>query len=183
MSGNSDEDLVKGCIKGDRRYQELLYLKFSRKMMGVCYRYTKSQQEAEDLLQESFIRIYKKINQYRSEGSLEGWIRKVVLSTVFDFLRKQNLMIAMTNIETNVEEVVTDDLFPETDLELLVQTIRDLSPGYRAVFNLYVIEGYTHKEIGKILGISDGTSKSQYAMARRVLQGKLKQFSPSIKIK
>lgn len=177
---NSEYELVKGCVEGNRQCQELLYLKYSRKMMGVCYRYTKSKVEAEDLLQDAFIRVFRKIGQFKFEGSLEGWIRKVVLSTVFDHLRKQSLIVAHTDVETSGEPDSADDLFPEVDLELLVNAIRELSPGYRAVFNMFAIEGYSHKEISSILGISAGTSKSQYSAARKALQKKLKIYAPAI---
>jgi RNA polymerase sigma-70 factor (ECF subfamily) len=179
----SEEEMINGCVKGNRRCQELLYLKFSRKMMGVCFRYTRAQEEAEDVLQESFIRIFKKIDQFRFEGSLEGWIRRVVLNTVFDHLRKQNIMIALSDINEYEELETGEDLFPDVDLDLLINAIRELSPGYRAVFNMFAIEGYSHKEISAILGISVGTSKSQYAAARRVLQKKLKVYAPTSKMK
>lgn len=174
-----DQELIKGCIKGNRRYQELLYLKYCRKMMGVCCRYTNIKEEAEDLLQDAFIRIFSRLHQFRFEGSLEGWIRKVVLSTIFDHLRKKTFLVALTD-EMNIEEPGEDDEFiSKVECEELVTAIRQLSPGYRAVFNMYAVEGYTHREIGELLGISTGTSKSQYSAARRTLQKRLKVYSNS----
>ena len=185
MEISNEEELVKGCIKGNRRYQELLYLKFCRKMMGVCFRYSKNKEEAEDLLQDAFIRVFTRLHQFRYEGSLEGWIRRVVLSTIFDSFRKKTLMVVLSDYEISDEVSDTSDFMADADIdfEQLVNAIRELSPGYRTVFNMYAIEGYTHKEIGAILGISTGTSKSQYSAARRVLQKKLKVYSYSSSIK
>ena len=177
MEISGEEELVKGCIKGNRRYQELLYLKFCRKMMGVCYRYSRSKEESEDILQEAFIRVFSRLHQFRFEGSLEGWIRKVVLSTVYDNFRKKNFLIVLSDFYSYEEIPVTSDFMSEVDFEELVNAIKELSPGYRTVFNMYAVEGYTHKEIASILGISTGTSKSQYFNARRILQNKLKIFS------
>jgi RNA polymerase sigma factor (sigma-70 family) len=185
MEISGEEELVKGCVKGNRRYQELLYLKFCRKMMGVCYRYSRSKEESEDLLQEAFIRVFSRLHQFRHEGSLEGWIRKVVLSTIYDNFRKKSFLIVLSDFDSYEETPVTNDFMEEVDFEELVNAIKELSPGYRTVFNMYAVEGYTHKEIGTILGISPGTSKSQYSNARRILQNKLKIYSPgaSVKIK
>jgi RNA polymerase sigma-70 factor (ECF subfamily) len=176
---HQEEELVKGCVRGNRRDQELLYLKFSRKMMGVCLRYTKNKEEAEDLLQDAFIRVFSKLNQFRFEGSLEGWIRRVVLSTVFDHLRKHTFLVVISENEIAEEPEENEEWFSDVDLDRLVKAIQELSPGYRAVFNMFAVEGYSHKEIASILGISVGTSKSQYSAARRALQKKLKMFAPS----
>jgi RNA polymerase sigma factor (sigma-70 family) len=168
----TDKELVEECLKSNRRCQELLYLKFSRKMMGVCIRYTRLEADAEDLLQESFITVFRKLSTFRFEGSLEGWIRKIVLSIVFNHLRKQNYHYQI--IEDNIaEEEKEEDVFADVEINQLVTAIRELSPGYRSVFNMHVIDGYTHKEIGEILGIAPGTSKSQFAQAKKALQKKL----------
>ncbi len=174
----TEKELVSECLKSNRRCQELLYLKFSRKMMGVCIRYTRSKADAEDMLQESFIKVFSKLSQYRFEGSLEGWIRKIVLSTVLNYLRKQNYQFQ--SIEEDLADTIEeeDDQFEHVELEKLVKAIRELSPGFRAVFNLHVIDGYTHKEIAEILGISPGTSKSQLYAAKLALQKKLGMHRP-----
>ncbi len=150
--------------------------------MGVCSRYTKTKEEAEDILQDAFIKVFAKLNQYRFEGSLEGWIRRVVLSTIFDSFRKKTFLIVLTD-QIAEEEPEEDDFMSEIDFDKLVTAIRELSPGYRTVFNMYAVEGYTHKEIGEMLGISDGTSKSQYAAARRALQKKLAPFWQTTSLK
>ncbi len=183
MTASGEEELVKGCINGDRKYQELLYLKFSRKMMGICYRYSNKKEDAEDLLQDAFIKVYSRLHQFRQEGSLEGWIRKIVLSTIYDSFRKKRFLVVLSDINSAEETEEAPDLFPEVDFEQLIEAIRNLSPGYRTVFNMYAVEGYTHKEIANLLGISTGTSKSQYSAARKSLQKKLNVFAekPSIR--
>ena len=179
----SEQDLVKGCVDGNRRYQELLYLKFCRKMMGICFRYSKSREEAEDLLQDAFIRIFSKLHQFRNEGSLEGWIRRIVLSTIYDNFRKKNHLLVLSEWVENAAALEDNSQLEDTDFEELIVAIRELSPGYRTVFNMYAIEGYTHKEIAARLGISEGTSKSQYSGARRILQQKLKIYNRSAELK
>lgn len=179
MGVSGDAELVKGCIDGNRKYQELLYLKFCKKMMGVCYRYTQNKEEAEDILQDAFIKVYSKLHQFRNEGSLEGWIRRVVLSTIYDSFRKKSFLVVLTENNLREEPEEAEDFINEADFDQLVEAIRNLSPGYRTVFNMYAVEGYAHKEIAGILGISIGTSKSQYSAARRILQKKLKVYSGS----
>jgi RNA polymerase sigma-70 factor (ECF subfamily) len=179
---SEEEELVKGCIDGDRRYQELLYLRFCRKMMGVCFRYSKNREEAEDHLQDAFIKVFSRLKQFRFEGSLEGWIRRIVLSTIFDNFRKRTVMLVLNDYDVREESTETDEFLSDVDMDQLVNAIRDLSPGYRAVFNMFAVEGYTHKEISALLGISVGTSKSQYSAARRALQKRLKVFTNSSSI-
>jgi RNA polymerase sigma-70 factor (ECF subfamily) len=180
---SGEADLVKGCLKGDRSYQELLYLKYCKKMMGVCIRYSKSKEEAEDILQDAFIRIYSKLHQYRNEGSLEGWIRRIVLSTIYDSFRKKNHLLVLNDMSDYEENVEETDFMDHVDMEELIQAIRELSPGYRTVFNMFAVEGYTHKEIASNLGISVGTSKSQYSGARRILQNKLMKYNSILAVK
>ncbi|MGZ5222205.1 MAG: RNA polymerase sigma factor, partial [Chitinophagaceae bacterium] len=132
--------------------------------------------EAEDILQEGFIKIYKKLGSFRSEGSFEGWIRRIFVNTAIEHFRRKRYLQPVTEKEENTLEgnylSVLDNL-AERDILKLVQ---QLSPGYRTVFNMYVVEGYTHKEIGDILGISEGTSKSQLSRAKVILQEKVKKF-------
>jgi RNA polymerase sigma factor (sigma-70 family) len=183
MSVEGDEELLKGCINGDRKYQELLYLKYSRKMMGICYRYTNKKEDAEDLLQDAFIKIFSRLHQFRREGSFEGWIRKIVLSTIYDSFRKKTFLVVLS--ENNITEELEEEseLFPEVDFQHLIEAIRELSPGYRTVFNMRAVEGYTHKEIALMLGISTGTSKSQFFAARKALQKKLNVFDKKSAVK
>jgi RNA polymerase sigma-70 factor (ECF subfamily) len=177
MSDSGEVELIKGCLAGDRRYQELLYVKFCRKMLGICNRYTGSKEEAEDLLQDAFIKVFNQLERFRFEGSLEGWIRRIVINTIIDHFRKKSVMVVLTDYETYTESPADLDFVSNADFQELLNAIRELSPGYRTVFNMFAVEGYSHKEISEALGISTGTSKSQYSAARRILQKKLKVHS------
>ena len=171
-----ESDLINGCIEGNRRMQEELYRRFSPRMYAVCLRYAGNSEEAEDILQEGFIKIFKKLESFRGEGSFEGWIRRIFVNTAIEHFRRKRYLQPVTEKEENTIEgkylSVLDDLAEKDILEL----VRQLSPGYRTVFNMYVVEGYTHKEIGDILGISEGTSKSQLSRAKVILQEMVKNY-------
>ena len=156
--------------------QEELYRRFSPKMYAVCLRYAGNAEEAEDILQEGFIKVFKKLNSFRSEGSFEGWVRRIFVNTAIEHFRRKRYLMPVTEKEENTIEgkylSVLDDLAAR-DIMMLVQ---DLSPGYRTVFNLYVVEGYTHKEIADMMNISEGTSKSQLSRAKVILQDMVKKF-------
>jgi RNA polymerase sigma-70 factor (ECF subfamily) len=172
----TESDLINGCLKGDRRTQEELYRRFSPKMYAVCLRYAGNAEEAQDILQEGFIKVFKKLDSFRSEGSFEGWIRRIFVNTAIEHFRRKRYLMPVTEKEENTIEgkylSVLDNL-AAADIMALVQ---ELSPGYRTVFNMYVIEGYSHKEIGDILGISEGTSKSQLSRAKVILQDMVRKF-------
>lgn len=172
----TESDLINGCLKGDRRIQEELYRRFSPKMYAVCLRYAGNAEEAQDILQEGFIKVFKKLDSFRSEGSFEGWIRRIFVNTAIEHFRRKRYLMPVTEKEENTIEgkylSVLDNL-AAADIMALVQ---ELSPGYRTVFNMYVIEGYSHKEIGDILGISEGTSKSQLSRAKVILQDMVRKF-------
>lgn len=170
-----DEDFIERCLNNDSKSQGELYRQFAPKMFGICLRYAKNQMEAEDVLQEGFIKVFRYLKDYRNEGSLEGWIRRTMVNTAINFYKKKikyqkDVSLDQTEPVNNEEESAIDKLSAK---ELLV-LIHELPDGYRMVFNLNVIEGYTHKEIGKMLNISENTSKSQLSRARGVLQEKLK---------
>jgi RNA polymerase sigma factor (sigma-70 family) len=169
----SESDLIRACIGGNRSMQEELYRRFAPKMYAVCMRYANNADDAQDLLQEGFIKVYRNLAKFRAEGSFEGWIRRVFINTSIEHFRRKNTLYSITEKEENVIEdadISALDNLAEKDIINLVQ---ELSPGYRTVFNMYVIEGYSHKEIGNILGISEGTSKSQLARAKAILQKKV----------
>jgi RNA polymerase sigma factor (sigma-70 family) len=172
----SESDLIEGCRRGDRRMQQELYERFASKMYGVCLRYAGNNQEAEDILQEGFIKVFNKLASYRGEGSFEGWIRRIFVNTAIEQFRKKIHLQPITEYEENTFEgkylSVLDSLAEKDIIEL----IQKLSPGYRTVFNMYVIEGYTHKQIAEALGISEGTSKSQLSRARQILQELIRSF-------
>ena len=166
----NEADLIKGCINGERKMQQELYDRFAPKMYGVCLRYARNTEEAEDILQEGFIKIFKKIGSYRGEGYFEGWIRLIFVNTAIEHFRRKTYLQPITDKEEGSVEgtylSVLDNL-AEKDIIGLVQ---QLSPGYRTVFNMYVVEGYTHKQIAEMLNISEGTSKSQLSRAKLILQ-------------
>ncbi|WP_240671069.1 RNA polymerase sigma factor [Lacibacter luteus] len=170
----TDADLIQGCIQGDRRMQKALYDKYAGKMYAVCLRYMSNADDAQDILQDGFIKVYKNLERFRGEGSFEGWVRRIFVNTAIEQIRKKKNDLSLTEKEESIElkSVSAIENINEKDL---MKIIRDLSPGYRAVFNLYVVEGYSHKEIGDMLGISEGTSKSQLARARMILQEKIKR--------
>lgn len=166
----SESDLIEGCLKGDRRMQYELYQRYAPKMYGVCLRYAANAEEAEDILQEGFIKVYRKMESYRGDGSFEGWIRRIFVNTAIEHFRKKTYLQPITEQEETTIEgkylSVMDNL-AEKDI---IQLVQQLSPGYRTVFNMYVVEGYTHKQIADTLGISEGTSKSQLSRAKLILQ-------------
>ena len=172
---SSEADLIEGCIRGDRKMQYELYERFSPKMYGVCLRYAANAEEAEDILQEGFLKVFKKIGSFRGDGSFEGWIRRIFVNTAIEQFRKKSYLQPITEQEENSIEgkyiSVLDDL-AEKDI---IKLIQQLSPGYRTVFNMYVVEGYTHKQIADTLGISEGTSKSQLSRAKIILQEMVKK--------
>ena len=172
----TENDLIHGCLEGDRRMQTEMYLRFSPRMYAVCLRYAGNAEEAEDILQEGFIKVFKKLDSFRKEGSFEGWVRRIFVNTAIEHFRRKRYLQPVTEKEENTIEgkyfSVLDEL-AEKDILALVQ---ELSPGYRTVFNLYVVEGYTHKEIADMMEISEGTSKSQLSRAKVILQDMVKKF-------
>ncbi|MEO8584061.1 MAG: sigma-70 family RNA polymerase sigma factor [Flavitalea sp.] len=173
----SESDLIRECIGGNRQMQEELYNRFSGKMYAVCLRYSNNAEDAQDLLQDGFIKVYRNLHRFRAEGSFEGWVRRVFVNSSIEHFRKKS--IELTRVSEKEEGTIGDndisalDTLAEKDI---INLVRELSPGYRTVFNLYVIEGFAHREIAEQLGITEGTSKSQLARARSILQKKVSQY-------
>lgn len=175
------KEIVDGCIRGKRKFQKRLFEKYYGKMMAICYRYAKDSDEAQDMVQNGFIKVFKKLDVYNFEGSLEGWIRRIMVNTAIDQIRKNKrnpFLIEDEERVQNVEEdvpfsVEEDEYYTKLKAETAIKAISDLSPAYRMVFNMYVIEGFTHKEIAEYLGISEGTSKSNLAKAKQKLRTQL----------
>src|SRR6185503_4009758 len=166
----NDQQLVKNCLKGKREAQHLLYEQHAEYMLGVCYRYTKSMSDAEDVLQEGFIKVFKNLHQYKSDGELGAWIRRIMVNTAINFLKQQSrTRVDLSFSETNLHPVATDNPEVSMSVKELAELIRQLPTGYQTIFNLHAVEGYTHVEIGELLGIHEGTSRSQYARARGLL--------------
>lgn len=166
----NEQELIQGCRRGDRAAQKRLYDTFSPKMYALCCRYVKDSMEAEDVLVTAFTKILDKINQYKSEGSFEGWIRRVVVNEALTWLRRNRNMYLELELEAADYEPDYKSLSDHLEAEDLMTMINELPSGYRIVFNLYAIDGYSHKEIADQLGISENTSKSQLSRARAYLQ-------------
>jgi len=166
-------ELIEACVKGDRLAQKKLYDTFSRRMYVVCLRYTKSQQEAEDVLQESFIKVFKSLNGYRGDSRLDYWIKRIVINTALNSQRKRLYMYPMVDVEDIKIASDNEKTMSNLHMEELLAMIQELPSGCQIVFNLFAIEGYGHKEIAEMLGVSEGTSKSQFSRARKLLQEKI----------
>jgi RNA polymerase sigma-70 factor (ECF subfamily) len=168
----TEEALVKECVAGNTAAQKKLFDRYSRVMMGLCLRYASSTEEAQDLAQDGWIKVFERLQSFRFEGSLEGWIKRIMVNTSLDHLRKNKHIIESldegaenhSNLQTEAEA------FGRMSAKELMAIVQQLPAGYRSVFNLYAIEGYSHKEIGQMLGIAESTSKSQYIRAKACLQ-------------
>lgn len=173
-----EKEIVEGCCQGRRDSQQALYDHFAPKMLGLCFRYCDSVEEAEDVLQEGFIKVFQHIGTFRGKGSLESWIRRIMVNTALNYLKK----IADYRFHDDIDEL-PESLQPEAEAASpmivieLIDAIRSLPKGYRTVFNLYEIEGYEHREIASMLGISVNTSKSQLLKSKRILQKKLNYYN------
>jgi RNA polymerase sigma-70 factor (ECF subfamily) len=165
------KELIDKCKKGDRKAQEQLYRQYSNILFGICLKYSRNKTEAEDSLHDSFMTIFEKIGQYKSKGSFEGWIKRITINTVLQKYRKEEyLKVVSDNVE---EEVEVESVYSDIGLQTLLKYIQELPNKYRMTFNLYVLDGYSHKEISSILGTSTGTSKSNLARARMILKEKI----------
>lgn len=171
----TEKDLIEDCIKENRAAQKALYERYCRKMMVVCQRYAKSMQEAEDILQDGFIKVFANIKSFRGDSRLDTWMTRIMINTALNAQRQKLYLIPMVDVEAidlREEEQVS---LSGIHLEELITMIQSLPDGCRLVFNLFAIEGYSHKEIGTMLSISEGTSKSQYNRAKSLLKAKLSQ--------
>jgi RNA polymerase sigma-70 factor (ECF subfamily) len=174
--------LVKDVLRAKPEAQRQLYDEFAQQMLGICFRYTKSINDAEDILQEGFVKVYRHLHQYNFEGELGAWIRKVMVNTALNYLKKnKKYRYDLSFEDVALHPVSTDD--PEVKLQTkeLAELIRQLPTGFQTIFNLHAVEGYSHVEIASLLGITDGTSRSQYARARALLIEWLKKKSVEIK--
>lgn len=171
------DELVKRCKAGQRKAQEMLYKLFASKMMGVCLRYAVDRMEAEDILQNGFIRVFQKIADYRGDGSFEGWVRRIMVHSSIEYYRKHHRMMQLVDLEdAGHEPSVNAAAASSLEAKDLLLLIKGLSPGYRMVFNLYAIDGYSHKEIAEMTGITEGASKSQLSRARAILKEQVLQL-------
>ncbi|MES2891858.1 MAG: RNA polymerase sigma factor [Bacteroidota bacterium] len=170
--------LVKDCLKQRPLAQKQLYDHFAPTMLGVCYRYTKSVNDAEDVMQEGFVKVFHYLSQFKSTGELGAWVRRIMVTTALNYLKKnKRYRSEMVFAEMPLHPVSDQNPIVKLDAKELSELIRQLPTGFQTIFNLYAIEGYTHGEIGEMLGISDGTSKSQYARARYLLIEWIEKYS------
>ena len=173
------KDLIKGCLEGNRRDQELLYRRHAGKLYAVCLQYSGNDDEAKDILQEGFIKIFENLHNYKFEGSFEGWMRRITVNTALEKYRSRNNLYKVEDIDQIAETDSEPDAEDYSGLEAsdLLGIIRELPPKYRMIFNLYAIEGYSHKEISKMVNISEGTSKSNLSRARIILQRRVGSYT------
>lgn len=168
--GIPESDLIDKCIAEDSSAQELLYKQFAGKMLAVCLRYARSRSDAEDILQDGFVKVFNHLKDFKREGSLEGWIRRIMVNTALRHYRNTQKYSDNVNIDyAEAELSEASDTISQMSAKEITGIIQQLPDGYRMVFNMYVVEGYIHKEIGEKLNISEGTSKSQLARARKYL--------------
>ncbi len=178
------EKLLTKCIRGDSRSQRLLYERFYGKMLAVCYRYARDHDEAQDIAHEGFIRVFAKLKSFKNTGSLEGWIRRIVVNNAIDYVRAKKKLVfdnedetILGNIYDEEYDLIDGNLANKMKAELITELIQKLSPAYKTVFSLYVLENYTHKNIAEALGISVGTSKSNLAKAKMKLKELFNEYS------
>ena len=178
MTMVSEEDLVRNCKKGKRKYQRLLYERYAPKMLAVCMRYFPYREQAQDAMQDGFVKVFEKLDTYRGEGSFEGWIRRVMVTTSLNLHRK-NLKHYFHEDVDELQERIVDSAADYDDLHVqdIMKLVQALPPGYQLVFNLFEIEGYNHQEIADELGVSVNTSKSQLLKARRHLRKELDKLN------
>ncbi|MBI9054950.1 MAG: RNA polymerase sigma factor [Bacteroidales bacterium] len=174
----SEEEILKACKKNKREFQEILYRRYAKKMYGICMSYAGIRDVAQDILQESFIKIFKKIKDFNMDGSLEGWVRRIVVNTAIDHLRKEKRSHSFISEEMDFDNN-SEAAFGYENLKTkdILEQVSKLPDGARIVFNLYAIDGFTHKEIAQKLNISEGTSKSQFSRARKLLMTWLNKLS------
>lgn len=175
---NDEKAMLKACLKGDLKAQRCFYNRFANKMMGVCWRFAKSREEAEDLLQEGFFKVFCDLPRYRGEGSLEGWVRQVIVNVALQHVRKRKLLFQSVseNDLGNLQDKSHEQLFQQFEVADLLKMLHILPEGCRVIFNLFVLEGFSHKEIAEELKITTGTSKSQLAKARMLLKEQVKKI-------
>jgi len=170
--------LLKDCLKQKSEAQKMLYEHFAPSMLGVCFRYTKTLNDAEEVLQEGFVKVFTRLNQFKGEGELGGWIRRIMVNTALTYLKtNQKYRYELSYDEMPLHVVSIENPTVNLQAKELAELIRQLPTGFQTIFNLYAVEGYKHAEIASMLGINEGTSRSQYARARILLIEWIEKFS------
>jgi len=169
------EQLIENCIKQDAKAQSQLYKQYASKLFSVCLKYSNNYVEAEDNLHDAFITVFSKIDQYKNKGSFEGWLKRIAINTALQRYRENVGVFDIIN-EGNIKDVSVDINEDDVSLEFLLKIIQELPDRYRLIFNLYVLDGYSHVEISELINISVGTSKSNLARARLILKDKIENY-------
>ncbi len=173
----TDLELLRGCIENNAKVQKLFFERFAPKMFGVCLRYASCKEEAEDMLQDGFVRVFNNLSSYRNEGSLEGWIRRIIVHVAIRFKQSQKLQFKEhTYLENTTEVAASPEILNQLDQSEMLSLVQTLPEGYRMIFNLHAIEGYSHGEIAQLLDIQESTSRSQLAKARKWLLQKIQDY-------
>lgn len=173
----TEEQLIEGCKRGERLAQKELYETYSRKMMGVCLRYVGDRETARDLLQDGFVKVFTCMDSYSGAGSFEGWMRKIFVNCALEYLRKSDVLRESTDLDNTAELVQADhSVLSDLSAAELMKLVHELPSGFRTVFNLFAIEGYSHKEIGEMMNITESTSRSQFTRAKQLLQRRISEL-------
>jgi RNA polymerase sigma factor (sigma-70 family) len=170
VSNITEQELIKACVQGDERAQKRLYDQYSRIMFGICLRYSNTYDEAKDVLQDGFVKVFTKMGQFGFQGSFEGWMKRIFVNTALEYYRSNKHHMYHEDVTIASEQPHHDHTIDKMSRKEILEIMHSLAPGYRNVLNLYIIEGYSHAEIGEMLGINEGTSKSQLSRARIILQ-------------
>ncbi len=178
----TDHQLIHGCIKNDEQCQRKLFERFAGKMLTVCLRYATDRMEAEDILQDAFIKVYRNISQFKFEGSFEGWVRRIVVNTALKYCQKKRMKFDEVKPDAVNVGGIEPSAYSHLNETELMKLIHHLPDGYKLVFNLHVIEGYSHEEIAGMLNIKDSTSRSQLVKARRFLQNEIFKLQKSVAV-
>lgn len=173
----TEAELIDGCLRGSQLAQKQLYEQYAPRMMAVCLRYAQTTFEAEDVLQEGFVTVFRTLGGFRRECPLEFWVRRIMINAALRQHRRNAPLVAVSDGDYPDTLASEEFTLSNYSFQELLEMVQDLAPRYRMVFNLYAIEGYTHKEIGELMNISEGTSKSQYSRARAILQSKLERLN------
>lgn len=169
----NEKDLIKGCLEGNRTCQKDLFELYAPKMMSVCRRYARHHLEAQDMMQEGFIKMFKNLDKFSHQGSFEGWLRRIMINTALKKISRKSFKNEEIGIADHYDNSVDETVVAKMSADELLEMVEELPEGYRLVFNMYVMEGYSHKEIGETLNIGESTSRSQLVKARRILQNKI----------
>lgn len=177
MSVQIEPELIQQCLKGEAKAQKKLYEIYSRQMFGICLRYSNTREDARDIMQEGFVKIFTKLSQYSGKGSFEGWMKRIFINCALEHYRINKVYNDQSDVEQAYDVSYNNFTLEKISQKEILAVMNKMAPGYRTVLNLYAIEGYSHAEIAEILGISEGTSKSQLSRARVVFMQELKKIN------